>query len=112
MSTHYPAGMPDFSASQARPPLAVAPRRLRLRLLLVTVATLALSPLYILIPDRTLGTSVAGFLTIGMVVVGVQALILLSAGLWYDRACRRHFDDHSVLHPHVHVPLYAPGRGQ
>jgi hypothetical protein len=66
--------------------------RLRGRLLVLTLAAPGFPLLLALIPGTRPATPVSGPYTLGMLVLGIAALTLVVAALWYERACRIHCD--------------------
>lgn len=94
MSFYGIVDVPDSGPGGHRAGLGqqVTAGRLRFRLFVVIAAATVTTPLFTLVLGRHLGASVAGPLTLGMLLLGVHVLAMLVAAVWYDRACSTHFD--------------------
>lgn len=95
----YPPDTPDHRSSDSSPVQAAfdhavlhhlqrTSRRLRTRLLLLTVGVPAVALLLGRLLGGGLADSVVGPFTLGMLMLTVCALAMVSAALWYDRASR------------------------
>ncbi|BBJ38289.1 hypothetical protein SSPO_010070 [Streptomyces antimycoticus] len=88
------ASMSNSSTEQSppghHPPVSAG--RLGFRLIGIISVTIATVPLSILSLGHEIATRVAGSFTWGMLLFGGQAIILLSSGFWYDRACSIQLD--------------------